>query len=412
MGRLVNPDEFISNNVDKYIERSTSNYTTLLESTPVFVTYFHQNRAYTTNDLGLENVEDDLGRDSSIKYEKIRKLPVYGVDTLSLNLERGDYGLNSNVESELVFLPDTIKPYPNDYFSFDDLGDKYLFKVLDVQEDLIKSKPFYRVTYKFSKYENKDMESQIVDDFTVEYNNIGTDNTCIIKTSIYQLVNQVELITDKLIEFFAKNFYDKIHNVMTLNIHTLDVEIYSHYLNKFLIDNEVLELSRRQKDFYKTISLLEYIPIDRDFEPAYEKTLYHAVESQDVRQFFDRHFTYMDITYPHAPWKRSNKDYKIMIMVGTKNETLEKINPLMEFIDKEFYGRILINNPYVNDYDYFMENFIIKYINKNTDGLLNKEFLDRLNENIWRRDMRAYVYIPIIIYILRRLVRKELIKQN
>ena len=412
MGRLVNPDEFVSTNVEKYIERSSSNYTTLLETTPVFITYFHQNRTFTTNDLGLENVEDDLGRDSSIKYEVIRKLPAYGVDNLSLSLERGDIGLNSNIESEIVLLPDTIKPYPNDYFSFDDLGDQYLFKITEIQEDMIKSKPFYRVSYRFSKYRNEEIDDQIVEDYTVNFNNIGTDNSCVIKTSSYLLYDEIEKLTDSLIKFYVRNFYDKMHNVIILRINTLDIEIYSQYLNKFIIDNDVFKISRRQDDFYSTVKLLEYIPTEAEFDAAYEKTLYYAVSCQDKRELLDRYFTFFDITYPHAPWLRSNKKYKGMLMIHLDDEDeLRNNEKILEFIDREFFGRILLNNPFINDKDYYMENLIIKYINGD-NTFVTKEFLDAINNNIWRKDMRAYVFIPLIIFILRKLMRHDQIKQN
>jgi len=277
---------------------------------------------------------------------------------------------------------------------------------------MIKSKPFYRVSYRFSKYRNEEIDDQIVEDYTVNFNNIGTDNSCVIKTSSYLLYDEIEKLTDSLIKFYVRNFYDKMHNVIILRINTLDIEIYSQYLNKFIIDNDVFKISRRQDDFYSTVKLLEYIPTEAEFDAAYEKTLYYAVSCQDKRELLDRYFTFFDITYPHAPWLRSNKKYKGMLMIHLDDEDeLRNNEKILEFIDREFFGRILLNNPFINDKDYYMENLIIKYINGD-NTFVTKEFLDAINNNIWRKDMRAYVFIPLIIFILRKLMRHDQIKQN
>ena len=411
MGRLVNPDEFVSTNVEKFVERASSPYAVLLDSTPVFVTYYHQNRIFTTNDVGLENVEDDLGRDSPILYDKIEKVPVYGIDNLSMNFERGDMGYNTNIENDLTMLPNVIKPYPNDYFYFDDIGERFLFKVTEVQEDMIKSKPYYKVTYKFSKYVDEStsshIEEQVKDEYVVPFNNIGTDNICVLKKSTYQIIDAVHKLTDKLIDVYSKYFYNKMYDIMLLHLRSIGMDFYNQYLNKFLIDNSILQLSNRQKDFYRTIHLLEYIPDDPVFDITYEKTLYYAVETQNTEQLKGRFFSYMDITYAHVPWKRANLDYKNVILLWHDDEeVLEDTGKVFEYIDKEFYGRIILNNPYVNEKDYYMENFIIRHINGD-NSLPTEEFLDMLNTQIWRNDMRAYIFIPLLIYILRFKVRHE-----
>lgn len=416
MGRLMNPNEFIDTNIEKYNERATSQYATLLDTTPVFGTFYHQNRVFTTNDKGLENVEDDLGRDSPIKYDKIEKFPFYGADQFSLQMERGDMGLDTNTDFDLSILPDTVRPYPNDYFYLDSLGDRYLFKITDVQEDMIKAKPYYRISCRLSKIQeddsSKEIEEQVLDNYTTIFNNIGTDNQCVVKSSTFRIIDMVNKINDKLIQFFIRNFYDQLYNVVTLRIHSLDVNIYSRYINKFIIDNNVLDYSDKKGDFYSCVKLVEYLPTNPDFDIAYSKTLYYAVSNQSPREFFCRFFNYMDVHYMHAPWFRGNIDYKDMILLGDVDEELEanEENGIMEFITKEFYGRIKMNLPFDNEDDYFMENLIIRYINGSRD-LPTEDLLNKINKNLWRNDMRGYVFIPLIIFILRDLLRNETIKQ-
>lgn len=402
MGRLVIQQDIVEDNIQKYTERATSQYTTLIESTPIFGIYYHQNRVFTTNDLGLENVEDDLGRDSPLKYEKIDQFPFYGLDAFSLNIERADIGLDSNIEGEALILPNTIKPYPNDYFCLYSIGERYLFKITEYQEDMIKSKPFYRINFRFSKIldedTSSDIQEQVIEEYTTIFDNIGTEDKCIIKSSVFSSLDYMHKIRDNLVDNYIRFFYDKINNVMVIKNNVLDKKIYNKYLNKFLIDNDLL---KKSKEFYSTMKLLEYIPTDSVFDFEYEKSIYYAMETQSVVQFFSRFFTVIDIKYPHVPWVRSNIRYYDLVMFGDEDEYAEKIDDVIEYFSKEFYGRIKLDMRYEADIDYYMENLIIDWIH-NRVSIPSKETLDLINKNIWRNDMRSYVFIPLILFIFKK----------
>jgi hypothetical protein len=173
-----------------------------------------------------------------------------------------------------------------------------------------------------------------------------------------------------------------------------------------------MAITDHRADFYSTVNLLEYIPTTPEFDAAYEKTIYYAVDHQDTREFCNRYCTWVDVTYPHAPWCRSNLDYKLLIMVPYSPAELPPTEEptMLELVDKEFYGRIKINNLYVNDRDYYMENLIIRYIHRDAT-LPSMDLIEQINHNIWRKDMRAYVYIPFIIYILQQCIRHTTIQQ-
>ena len=411
LGRLIQED-IIEENIQKHVEKSVSQYTTLMDTTPVFGTYYHQNRIFTTNDLGLENVEEDLGKDSPLRYEKIKNFPFYGIDGFSLSIQRGEIGLDTTMESECLILPNTIKPFPNDYFTLESLGDKYYFKITEYSEDMIKSKPFYKISFRYEEFidetSNKNIEEQVIEEYQTIFDNIGTDNNCIIKSSTYSRLDYMHKLSDIMKKFFVKSYYDKLNNVMVIKNNVLDVKLYNKYLNKFIIDNELLY---DKKDFYSTIKLLEYIPTDVTFDFAYEKTIYYALETKNSKQFLNRLFTYIPITYPHVPWVRSNIKYKDLVFVNSEDEKEIGECNFIEFIDKEFYGRIKLNNLFVSEDDYYMENFIIKYINGSNE-LPSKELLDNINNTVWRRDMRSYVFIPLLLYIFKKLESAEIKQFN
>jgi len=407
VGKLVSKKEIIEENIQQFVERSSSNYSTLLESTPVFGIYYHQDNVFSTNDLGLENIEENIGRDSPLKFNKIENFPFYGIDSLSLNIERGDIGLNTSIESEVTILPNTIKPYPNDYFTLYSLGDKYLFKITECFEDMIKSKPFYKLTFRLSKVVELDsdhIENQVIEKYRVIPENIGTKNNCIIKLSTYQTLDYMNKLKEKLTKFFMRNFYNKEFNIILLHMNSLDMDFYNKYLNKFIIDNDLFKST--SNNFYSNYKLLEYLPTDCEFDAAYETSLYYALEIQNADQFKAEYFSYMDINYIHAPWHRNNKKYKDLILLGCNEDYKQKSDKILEFIDKKFFGRICLNNQFSSEENFFMENFIIRYIHKD-NSLPSKELLDRINNNIWRKDMRSYIFIPLIIFIFNKLEEYE-----
>jgi hypothetical protein len=379
-----------------------------METTPIFGTYYHQNRVFTTNDLGLENVEDDLGRDSPIKYEKITNFPFYGSDSFSLDQERGDIGYNSEITGDLLVLPNTIKPYPNDYFTLQSIGEQYYFKVINATMDMIKAKPFYRINFRFSKVIGKDsikhIEDQVIEEYTTIYNNIGTDNNCIIKSSVFSIIDYMQKLAKKLKTFYIKNYYNMNNNVIIFHNDYFDVDIYNRYLNQFIIDND---LFYDANDFYSTVKLIENIPTPPEFQANYEKTIYYALESRSNVQLTDYFYSFMDINYRHTSWIRSNIEYKDLVFISDYDNYYMKSDKILQFLSKKFYGKIKLNTKFVANKDYYMENLIIDYINNDLE-MPDKETLDYINNNIWRKDMRSYVFIPLLLYIFKKCENTEI----
>ena len=116
MGFKFDEKALINNNIFKYEDKLNSQYTRFLDQTPTYVTYYNINSIETTVDLGFSNVEKILGNGSPIKYSEVKNLPVYGMEQIQLQLDEDEEGLNSSFDAELIILPDTIQPYPDDFF--------------------------------------------------------------------------------------------------------------------------------------------------------------------------------------------------------------------------------------------------------------------------------------------------------
>jgi ribosomal protein S6 len=222
MGKVVmDTNQIITNNIKKINESSVSEYSRFIEGRPFFTTYMNQNVINSTYDKGTQNIERIGSGNSAVKFNVIKELPIFNIDSLSLNTDYDDIGITSNIEGEGIIPPDTIKPLPNDLFIIDVISDKIIFKVTKVDVDSIRNKPFYKISFKFSK-KLKDTESYtsflngaITDEYDFIYDNILQEE--IVETEKmgrrklsydiqnfrdgYLVTQRLELPADKVVDF-------------------------------------------------------------------------------------------------------------------------------------------------------------------------------------------------------------------
>ena len=176
MGFKFDEKTLVNNNIFKYEDKLNSSYTRFLDKTPTYVTYYNINTIESTVDLGFSNVEKILGSNSPIRYSEVKNLPVYGMEAIQINVDEAEEGLTGSYDNgELIILPDTIKPYPDDFFILEHKGMDFLFRVTSVDYDTIKSNNFYKITFTI-KYvtaeESKKILDQVTNKFTCVVDNI------------------------------------------------------------------------------------------------------------------------------------------------------------------------------------------------------------------------------------------------
>ena len=179
LGYLIDDKTFINENIFKYEERMNSQYSRFLDKNPTFVTYYNIDNINSITDSGFENIEDLLGENSPLKFKKINDFPVYGLESIMLELSEEEEGLTTNFDSELIILPNTLKPLPNDFFTISYLDKNYLFMVTDVKYDTIKSNNYYKISFTLKAAYGElinDLENQINEIYNCILRNIGTMN--------------------------------------------------------------------------------------------------------------------------------------------------------------------------------------------------------------------------------------------
>ena len=74
--------QFITRATEIYNSNRIGQYSKYLDSNPLFITYYSLNVTMSTADVGLNNIYDELGPKSPLRFNKITEFPVYKVQLL------------------------------------------------------------------------------------------------------------------------------------------------------------------------------------------------------------------------------------------------------------------------------------------------------------------------------------------
>lgn len=393
MGKLLNDKEFINSNIFKYEQRLESQYTIFLDKTPTFVTYYHINNLNSIVDSGFYNIEKVLGEDSPIRFQQINDFPIYGIESIKLDLNDEEEGITGNYEGEGIILPNTIKPVPNDVFIISYLDQDILFMVTSVDYDTIKSNNFYRISFYLRSLSegNKDtVEGQVLEKYNCIFDNIGTDDKCLLKEDEYLQLIKLSKIYDTFMEKYKVLFYSKKFNSFLYNEPNNDFW-YDKYLTQFINENRLFS----NRDDYSTLSLSNEDYNDR-FIIEYDLCFYSTIKNRDIENVKYINFLLTSISDPnsifnyyHATKMKSVMFVDTGLHHGYIKETL--IDGIKHNVIKESMSEI--------------EKLIINYFNENIESIYNIE-IDKLTDYKIRYDHDHFVLIPIILYILQYYTNK------
>lgn len=422
MGFKFNERDFINNNIFKYEDKLNTQFSRFQEQTPMYVTWYNICINESTVDLGFSNVEKVLGYNSPLKYNEIKNFPVYDFQAVQLAIEEQEEGLDTEFESELTILPNTIKPYPHDFFVLEHKGREFLFEVTEVNYDTIKSHNYYKVTYHI-KYvdeeESNKIDEQISGKYTCIVDNIGTEDKCILEDEILELIVKLKDIYYELSRKYVNYFYNKKYNTfiyVDINKNT----VYDRYLNMFIQRNSLLYDHESHKAIYLT---------NEDsccsFELEYDNSIYKAFELQKPKRLLNNKFRLVEISNIYSIF------YYYNVLCGSvrfTNGDMDYIEPRLLRAMKEnnigddgkskkdfvkipiFYLQSTdINNEDIGEFTEF-DKILIKYINNNIESIhdINLEKLD--DEVFFDLNWFSFIKIPLVLFCIKRCYKKFLSK--
>ena len=179
----VSHSEVTQNLTDFQLDLLKNPYALYTDKKAVLVTYYNLNTTRSTLDEALKIPYSNLGKNSPLRFNKIEDFYIYGIDRISTNISNAEFGLESDdIGGDGIILPNTIQPYPGDYFSINMLKKKYLFQIKSVTSDTFENgNNFWRIEYKLEQLSDKNLQKLIVSEYKFHTGTVGTNFSSVIK---------------------------------------------------------------------------------------------------------------------------------------------------------------------------------------------------------------------------------------
>lgn len=409
MGFKFTEKDLINNNIFKYEDKLNSQYTRFLDQTPTYVTYYNINTIETTVDLGFSNVEKILGKGSPIRYSEIKNLPIYGIEQIQMNIEEIEAGLSSSYDGEFIMLPDTVHPYPDDFFILEHKGFDFLFRVTGVDYDTIKSNNFYKVEFTV-KYVTKEESIRILDQVNEKYTciveNIGTQDRCIIEDEQYRLLMRMKELYNEIAERYKLFFYKKKYNSFVFVEPPGNIFIYDRYITHFIQKHGLLYDAETHRTIY-----LNNEDESCCFIIEYDESIFRTFELRKLNRVYYNKFTLVPIKnmYSIFNYFRRKDVLSVRFKNGIKDylpQSLVRAMTTGELEVTDNGGQVVTNvmNPtYPIDTKTFDEadNIIVKYMHDEIDSIYNINLDELENFTYFQASWVNFVKIPLLLYAMK-----------
>lgn len=283
MGYLNIANDMVNNTTNLLDNVLNSKFTTYLQGngTPMFVTYYNIDDTTSTTDRGNFTIDQALGPNSPLRYNKIENFPVYGLKELIPSIDELEGNLlDLSIDGEIIILPNTIKPSAYDYIVYHYLDDIIIFTVTSFEFSSIKNNNYYKLTISLKDLHNHEyqdnLDNQTIHNYIAKLDNIGTQDRVILESQISIEVDQLQKVRNHLIEYYIDSFYDKRYNCLILRneLLTKDFSIYDPLLTKFIIDNNILDTP------YKFIHLVNF-DYRKEVDTFYNRSIYKCLETHN-----------------------------------------------------------------------------------------------------------------------------------
>ena len=357
-------------------------------------TYFNLNTTMTTLDEADRSNYGEISAESPLRYNKINGFLLFGVNRAEPNLEINDYGLEgSDIAGDAIILPNTIIPYPGDFFTLYQLGSSYLFKVTAVNPNTLDTGAvLYKVNYTLAKSDGlADIEAQVVKVFNFSVDNYGSNFGCLIESAVASNISEIERYTVMLKDYFIQLFYDnKIQSFSYLRNGL--IKVYDPYLIEFMIRNDILKGSTN----YIYISQQVYLP--STFGVDYDRTIFSALEDRDMNKHYCRCAGNLLLcTQKLSLLYAYPQDYYCM----EYSRLNSKLHLIDIFNDPEFMKKVQDNDITQN----VLKNIVIGYFN---NASIDNTILEQIKHVDFMDNDELYYLIPITIFCMEQYIKSIL----
>lgn len=397
MAYIINEQKMVEDTTFQFENRFKSPTARFIDTTPVFVTYYHVDIDNTTVDEGFMDVASVIGHRSPIRFNKIENFPLYGMDQIVLNIAEDDQGLDTTWDGDGIVLPKTIKPVPNDFFVIPTLKDYYIFRVTNIQYDTVMPDNYYKIEFKLEYIDStklEEIEKQVLEEHICVLENIGTETNCIIEKSSYQKIKEIEKMYAEIKDLYMAMFYNDRHNVFLCEIE--DGKLLYDPLQTYFVN--IHKLFNSKNDLSTLILTDQYDDPKRKYK--YAKSVYKFLETRDMKLLSMFKYTTRPGTSIRESSFRKWHDRNIEVL-DTPMVIPDESNSIFS---RDYMEAIKLNAPVESEYASLIQRYLRseKLTIKDISMELDTELI-YLNNSI-----EVFFFTPFIMYIIRDIIEKEL----
>lgn len=372
-------------------EKLKNPFYALLDKKPTSVTFFNINPERSTLDEGSRQTYSSYTENTSLRYNRVNDVLLYGIERITADLEVGDFGTESTeISGDAILPPNIFKPYPNSYFKINHLNKGYYFRVNKVTTDTLDDGAnFYKLEYAL-EYVGDDfgIEKSVVRNFNFVADNIGTDYKPILEDSEYEFIERLQDTIETLQEYYKAIFFKD--SLQTFVYKYNETYFYDPEVIEFIIRNDIMSGNK-----YIFVNQAIYLP--DTFIIEYNKSIYKAVENCNKKFRFKRYYGIKN-NDPLSLLSTRLENYYIV----TPRKNLGVMGEPLQLYANEMVEAIMNNNIYKEHLEFY--NIIGNYFNakkplkeKHLELLENIEFVD---------ESKIFHSVPILIYILMNEIYK------
>lgn len=392
MAQFTNTQRYdtINNIVDGFKQKIDSPYNILLDLKPYTVRYWNQSIDNSSTDEASNGIYGYVGNNSPLKFNLIEGAVMYGLPQFEIDLDKGDFGLETDFTAESVVLPNTWIPYPGDFFIINHSNIQRLFMVTKATPNTLPNGAnFYKVQFTLSTKDLPEIEGNTISKYRFIMDNVGTSYSSVVRSSLYDDIAELEKTTDKLKRYFNNIFFQGKVQTFVYNFN-----------GSIFYDPYMIEFMQRNNIFKGYTFLTHAVPVSKTFAIEYDRTIMHAVEEHDINIKLNTNAVAKLIENKLTLFYSRPDNY---YQIDYNTNVLADEVPIM---DIDLFTRIKNNNLYENIDDINRyKNIIIKHFNSTS---ITVDDIKYLNDIDYLDNIELFYNIPIIIYIIEYFIRQSL----
>lgn len=364
----------------------------LQDKAHIYCDFYNVNLDHSTVHPGTEDIKNNIGDDSPLRFDKIKDCLMFGLEDWETRKEDDDFkGFTIDRENESVIPADTFTPIENSFFKLELDNKVLLYKVTHVERTMMENIPMYRIEYRAEMSdENKNfgkIEYQVINEFSMLHENIGTDKKVIIQDDEIEDLENLKIFIEKLNHLLFNQYFDTTSK--TYILHQGNEIYYSPYVIEFLRTSKTLYHPK----FENKIMLSHESTKSKDFDYDFQTSFYIKVLDNIQPNEDDYKFNKFRLPSTSFIWALTSLSFYVEedLYVIDKNKETLLLEDLLELEENKFE----LKN--IKETDDTINNFLDTYIEKNE---IKWEDLD-LKYIFENKSKDYYFKLPLVLFICR-----------